>query len=61
MTVTAITVTVAVFRPMSINMIAAIATEYGVDKDIAFSIASEVLAAKKVAESDMRYLMYNKK
>lgn len=57
-TAAAITVAVAVFQPMSIGMIEAIAVKYGIDKNTVFNIASEVLSAKKVAESDMR--VFNK-
>lgn len=49
-----IAIAMAAWQPMDAELITAIAGQYGIDENSVIGIASEVMAAKDVAEADMK-------
>ncbi|WP_455637163.1 hypothetical protein [Parabacteroides sp.] len=49
-----IAIAIAAMQPMNAELITEIAGRFGIDEDSVINIANEVMAAKDVAESDMK-------
>lgn len=49
-----IAIAIAAWQPMDAELITAIAGQCGIDENSVIGIASEVMAAKDVAEADMK-------
>lgn len=49
-----IAIAMAAMQPMNAELITDIAGRFGIDEDSVINIANEVMAAKDVAESDMK-------